>query len=257
MKLTSKPLAAIILVILFGGIFLTTALNWWTTETTKVPAVYTSGDSAGQYNPADIRGSYTFGDIENSFGVPADVLAKAFELPAETDAAAFQLKTLEDTYAELAEAGTEVGTASVRYFVALYKHLPFTVDEGTWLLKPAVDILKGMGSLDAEDLAYLETHTIDLNASAAQPVVTETAVAAQPAPSSTVHVESADDRTVKGKTTFADVLGWGVSQSTIEQVIGKPMPNKLTLVKTFCDENGIEFVTIKDALQAEVDKLQP
>ena len=32
------------------------------------------------------------------------------------------------------------------------------------------------------------------------------------------------DRTVKGTTTFVDLLGWGVSQATIEKVLGTSMP---------------------------------
>ncbi|MGB8983706.1 MAG: hypothetical protein WCC12_17690, partial [Anaerolineales bacterium] len=66
MTLTSKPLAFILFIIMFGGIAVSSALGWWQTESTKVPAAYTEGEFAGQANPADIRGSYTFGDISNS-----------------------------------------------------------------------------------------------------------------------------------------------------------------------------------------------
>ncbi len=70
MNLTSKPLAAIIFVILFGGIAFTTAMGWWQTISSKEAATYTEGEFAGQSNPADIRGSYTFGDVEKNFGIP-------------------------------------------------------------------------------------------------------------------------------------------------------------------------------------------
>ena len=65
MRLTAKPLALLILAVIFGGVLVTSAFNWWTTESTKVPAKFASGEAAGQYDPADIRGSYTFGDIES------------------------------------------------------------------------------------------------------------------------------------------------------------------------------------------------
>ena len=53
-------------------------MGWWQTESTKEAAVFTSGEFAGQANPADIRGSYTFGDVEKNFGIPAALLAQAF-----------------------------------------------------------------------------------------------------------------------------------------------------------------------------------
>ncbi len=52
MNLTSKTLAAIILVVLFGGIIFSTAMGWWATESSKVAATYTEGEFAGQANPA-------------------------------------------------------------------------------------------------------------------------------------------------------------------------------------------------------------
>ena len=64
----------------------------------------------------------------------------------------------------------------------------------------------------------------------------------------------ATERLVKGKTTFQEVLDWGVSQSVIEQVLGAPMPNPLTTVKDFCTAQGLSFETVKAQLQAEVDK---
>jgi hypothetical protein len=49
-------------------------------------------------------------------------------------------------------------------------------------------------------------------------------------------------------------LDWGVSQEVIEQIMGMPMPNPLTKVKDYCAEKGLDFETIKAALQIEVDK---
>ncbi len=56
------------------------------------------------------------------------------------------------------------------------------------------------------------------------------------------------------KTTFQEVLDWGVSQSVIEQILGTPMPNPLTTIKDFCTAQGLSFETVKAQLQAEVDK---
>ena len=114
MKLTSKPLAAIVFIIFFGGIALTSALGWFQTETTKVPVTYTEGEFAGQYNPADIRGSYLFGDISSLFGVPLEDLETAFHFPEDVDPASYQVKDVESQFAD---SGYEIGTEAVRLFV--------------------------------------------------------------------------------------------------------------------------------------------
>ncbi|HSF83465.1 MAG TPA: hypothetical protein VLA49_19660 [Anaerolineales bacterium] len=146
-----------IFVILFGGISLTTALGWWQTKTTKEPVKFSEGEAAGQYDPADIRGSYLFGDISRLFEIPLEDLQSAFYLPGEADPAAYAVKSLEEQYAgqEL-----EIGTQSLRLFVALYKGLPFELSEGIYLPDEAVSILKEHVTLTPEQLAYPEAHTL-------------------------------------------------------------------------------------------------
>ena len=175
MTLTSKPLAVIVLVIMFGGIAFSSAMGWWVTELTKQPVTFTEGDFAGQANPADIRGSYTFGDIAKSFDVTPEVLAQAFGV-TEGDPAAFAVKELE---AISLESGYEIGTASVRLFVAYYAGLPFdTTGQEIYMPQSATDILLAKGNLTPEQIAYLEKYTVTLGASApvAEPVVESTPV---------------------------------------------------------------------------------
>ncbi len=255
MKLSSKLLAVFVIIFIFGGVFFTTAMGWWATESSKVPAKYSEGEAAGEYDPADIRGSYSFGDINASFDVPIEVLSTAFQIPAGSDAASFQLKSLEEIYAGLPE---EIGTSSVRLFVALYKGLPVELD-GSFLLPEAVEILKQQGTLSAEQEAYLAEHTVGTGAVEAveqapaaveQPAATATAPAEQPAAAPTEHVQPVG--TVTGKTTFQNLLDWGVAQDRIEGVIGEAMPAPQTVIKDYCALKGLEFSTIKTALQAEI-----
>lgn len=251
MRLTSKPLAWIILIVILGGVLVTSAFNWWNTETTKVPATFSEGESAGQYNPADIRGSYTFGDIEVSFGVPSAVLAAAFGLPAETDAASFQVKELESLYTGLE---VEIGTSSVRLFTAFYTGLPYDLSaEESYLPEPAAEILNARASLSAERRTYLESHTLDL---AVQPTAPENEATPTPQVTTTPvidHTPETEDGTVRGKTTFQELLDWGVPQARIEAVLGQVMPAPGTVIKDFVTAQGQEFTSIRDALQAEVD----
>jgi len=61
---------------------------------------------------------------------------------------------------------------------------------------------------------------------------------------------------VKGKTTFGELLSWGVSKETIEQILGRPIGKAGDTVRDYCIENGIEFSSVKDALQAATDQAQ-
>lgn len=256
MRLTAKPLALLILAVIFGGVLVTSAFNWWTTESTKVPAKFASGEAAGQYDPADIRGSYTFGDIEKNFGVPAAQLAAAFALPAETDPASFKVNQLESIYEGLE---VEIGTVSVRLFTAFYTGLPYDLaEEESFLPRQAVEILTALGTLSPERLAYLAAHTVDLAAPAAVQTALPAAAEVTPAPQvsgtpNAEHTPQAVDGTVRGKTTFQELLDWGVPQERIEAVLGGPMPAPGVVVKDYVTAQGKEFAAVRDALQAEVD----
>jgi hypothetical protein len=75
-------------------------------------------------------------------------------------------------------------------------------------------------------------------------------VLATPAP--TEHV--APVKTITGKTTFQEVLDWGVSGEVIQKVLGDNLPLPSAIIKDYVTGKGLEFTTIKTQLQAEVDK---
>jgi hypothetical protein len=261
MRLTSKPLGLIVLAVVFGGIAFSAWMGWWQTESTKIPVKFSEGAASGNYNPADIRGSYTFGDVSELFEIPLADLQQAFLLP-EGDVTGLGVKELEAMYADAAANGTEIGTGSIRLFTAFYKNLPFDTAE-EYLPAPAVRILKEQGNLSEDRLAYLENHVVsmellggtnsNLNPEASSETPSE--VVSGPVLENEDHIES-EDRVIKGKTTFRDVLDWGVPQETIETVLGQSMPSPLLAIKDFCLEQGLEFGTIKEALQLKVEPLE-
>lgn len=247
MTLTSKPLAILVVLILFGGIFLSSSLGAWNTVSTKEAAKFSTGEFAGQANPADIRGSYTFGDVEKNFGIPTDVLAKAFGIQTN-DAATFQVKELETIFAESPVA---IGTSSVRLFVAFYKGLPIDLSTDIYLPGSAVALLKEK-PLTPQQISYLETHTtgivpaVDLSAATTVATITPTIAA-------TVTSE----HLIKGLTTFNDLLSWGLDKVTIEKIMGLRMPSDLTMkIKDFASANNLNFETLKSNLQSAVDHLK-
>lgn len=74
-------------------------------------------------------------------------------------------------------------------------------------------------------------------------------------PASESHDE--DDRTIKGKTNFRELMDWGLTQEEIETVIGHAMPNPVMTVKDFCVEQEISYGKVKQELQIMVDDLEP
>lgn len=262
MTLTSKPLALIVLVLMFGGIGISSALGWWETESTKEPAKYTEGEFAGEANPADIRGSYTFGDIANSFDVTPEILAQAFQVSID-DPASFAIKELESMYLD---SGYEIGTNSVRLFVAYYLGLPFdTAGEEIYLPKPAANLLTNRAALTPEQLTYVQAHTVDVQPASlsdveADPAQSEETVPETESTQSTSEAAASsetEDYIIKGKTIFGDLIRWGVPKEIIEQIIGMSMPDPAMKVKDFATANGLDFETIKTQLQVEVDKVKP
>ncbi len=247
MMLTSRTLAVVVFVLIFGGIAFSSIMGWWATESTKVPTTFTEGEFAGLSNPADIRGSYTFGDIADSFDVTPQILAQAFVVAGD-DPSTFAVKDLETIYLD---SGYEIGTASVRLFVAYYSGLPLdTTGQDIYLPQPAVELLLANNDLTPEQVSYLTRHTAIL----ADPVSTSVQVTS---PTSSAVTPSSEDYTVKGKTTFGELLGWGVPQAVIEERIGAPMPDPAMTLKDYASANGLDFESLKPALQAEVDKLKP
>ncbi len=224
-------------------------MGWWQTESSKVASTFEEGEYAGKANPADIRGSYTFGDVEKNFGVPAAILGEAFTVQTENPAA-FQVKELEQIYAE---SGEEIGTSSVRLFVAFYTGLPFDLSSEIYLPIAAVKLLENT-DLSSERRLYLERHSVlqvgrEETPAVRTPVNTESAPAAEGSGSS-----SSEERNVRGKTTFQELLDWGLTQAEIEEIMGMPVANLPGTVKDFCTANGLNFETIKPALQTAVDQ---
>ena len=264
MKLQSIPLALMIFVLLFGGIAFSSAMNWWRTETQKIPVTFTEGEAAGQYNPADIRGSYTFGDVSRLFEVPLADLQTAFRLPADADPAAYPLKSLETQFADLP---VEMGTGAVRLYVAFYKGLPYEISANseTYLFPEAAETLKAHGGMTPEQVAYLEGHILVDGAAKSPEASAPTAADATPAgaassagadatPAAAPAEHTPPARTVTGKTTFQELLDWGLSRETIEGILGGSMPAPQTVVKNYVTEKGLEFSTYRAQLQAALDQ---
>ncbi|PKM83228.1 MAG: hypothetical protein CVU89_00270 [Firmicutes bacterium HGW-Firmicutes-14] len=246
MRVKSNALGLIVLVVIFGGIAASSLFNMWNTSSEKIPARYQTGEFEGQFDPSDIRGSYTFGDINNVFAVPADTLAMAFGVSNIDDIDSFQVKNLESLYAGLKEQGKEIGAGSVRVFTGLYLGLPVNLDEEYFLPKPAADILVEKGNLTQEQLGYVNIHVVDMDNI---PGEQGSLIEKPPADENTQ-----DERVVKGTTTFHELISWGVSEQQVEEIIGGKIPAPGMTVREYCQNNGISFSSIKEILNSLIKK---
>lgn len=243
MILRSKHLAPILFAAFVIGIGGTMVFNLWQTTSTKIPVTYTSGEFAGEYDPMDIRGSYTFAEIGELFEIPLEGLATAFGIGDRENPGAFECKELEELYGEM-ESG-EVGTDSVRWFVALYRGLPYTPNDDTLLPSPAISILKHR--LSEAEVEEIRNRTVSIPGLKPEAEGTQTGAA-------TTTYTGEEVGVVKGKTTFGELLSWGVPNEAIEEALGLPVGKPGTTLRDYTIENGIEFSSIKDALQAAVDE---
>lgn len=273
MKLRSTTAAALVFGLIFGTIIVSSTFSLWQTETTKVPARFADGEASGQYNPADIRGSYTIGEVSALFQIPLADLQAAYDLPAE-DPGSVALKELEERFEHL---GFELGTGSVHLFTALYKNLPYDLSlADDYLLKSGAEILKAKANLSAEQLAYLETHTVDPQQTVAEPTAAATAGPSTTEPGDTLtrsgtpmgtgpaasgsNASPAAEHTpepgsVTGKTSFGDLLDWGVPQKEIEALIGQSLPLRSMLLKDWVASKGLSFTEYRAKFQALIDAL--
>lgn len=242
MKIKSNILGIAILILIFGGILSTSLLNIWRTESKKVPRTFKEGQYEGNYDPNDIRGSYSFKDVSNAFDIPVDILKKAFHISDDVNAENFKNKDLEKYFEDYNIGEVEIGNKSVKLFVSLYTRLPLPIDEDIYLPNSAVEILKSTNKLTDTEIEYLNSHTVEINN-----------VNKYKNEDDIEHVEK--ENTVTGQTTFKDLLDLGLSKQAIKEIIDSELPNLNMLVRDYCSNNGMKFSEIKAKLQEKVDEL--
>lgn len=239
-SISSIWISVIVLLLMFGGIAATAVFGLWQTEAVKAPgkSISTTGETV--LDPLDIRGSYTFQEIADLYGISESDLRTAFSIGENADLSVVKSKDIEAMYANLPE-GVEIGNEAMQLFVAYYTQAAFD-GAGAYLPKTAVAVLIAHnGSLTAEQAAYLEDRTYD-GPVPGTPVASDTDVTKEEEPA------------INGNTTFYEALNLGITQAQIEEVLGAKMPAPNTVIKNFCQDNGLSFSEVKSAL---ADLLKP
>ncbi len=243
MTLTSKPLAVIVLIFMFGGVFFSDLAGLWLTKGGRVPRQIQQSQPEGLPEIVNLRGSNTFGDVEAYYNLPVSILTQAFKLSGDNLQDA-RLNSLEQAYADYEQ---EVGTESVKLFVAFYNGIPIDLTDDIYLPESAIAYLLEH-KLTGEQMAYLQTHSVP----SLERVFALDIGAAE------VEEEHAGnaDTTIRGRTTFGELLQWGLSREQIEEVLGTKMPMVGgVLVKDYCSEQGLSYGQVKAELQALLNQL--
>ncbi|MDC7124091.1 MAG: 4Fe-4S binding protein [Spirochaetales bacterium] len=136
---SSTQMAVILSIMFIGGVALSMAFNLWNTESKKRPSRFTEGVYLGYANPADIRGSFTLGNVSEAFGIDIKVLSEAFGVKS-SNPSILKIKELESMTSS--ESDIHYGTDSIRLFVSRYKGVPYIPEEDTHLPLSAIRVLE-------------------------------------------------------------------------------------------------------------------
>lgn len=237
MKKTRLFLALTAIVFVFGGIFISDALGFWKTTGSKEPRKFESGQFAGEYDPWDIRGSYTFGNVEDAFNIDSEILARAFGVKVDNPYD-FQIKNLESMYKDEGFP-VEIGTGSVRYFTALYNGLPLLDDAG--LTKQSITILYNSNKIDEPLYRQLMTAAIDLS---------ETYQKTDSEKDTVTQIdgeEHGSTASVTGNTTVGQALDMGVPEEILIKYTGS-IEDRTALVRDLVKSMGLSFGEVRPTL---------
>lgn len=151
MKVKPQIVIAIVLVILAAGVGYAALSGAWATNSSNGNG---SGDGNGSGQNQGIRGSSTFTEISSQYGIAEEELMSAFGVSGE-DAGTVTPGSLTEIYPD-----AEIGTGSVRLFVALYLGEEYDLTGDANLLESGVQMLLERGTLTIEQEQYLDLHTV-------------------------------------------------------------------------------------------------
>lgn len=228
MKFKLYLIPVLILAIIFGGIGLANVAGWWQPYAKRTSDSFSGGgDVLNDINisdPYDIRSSYTFEDVERNFDMSVELLAEAFPV-ADKDFETIMLQDIE-IYYEKFNFPYHIGNGSFKYFIALYKNLPFNGKEP--LPDTAVYILERDGKIVPGSIIGLKTDKVydgeELN----------------------IEVDEGEF-SISGDTTVKEALEHGISLEDLEALIGK-VDDENSMIKEVIEKNGFIFGKLKDSL---------
>jgi len=259
----------ITIVFIFGGILIANVAGLYNTFRSSEPVKLESG----LYDPADIRGSHTLGEIEDFFKVPVEILAEAFNIKVASSNDSeeaidvnskeyldklkkLQIKELKEQYVEVELNGEpfQMETASVRVFVALYSGLQYESTETAYLPKKALELLKD--KLTDEQYKYWLDRSYSFTELGYSSLSESSDNSGDNEEVQSGEKQADSGFTVAGSTTFSQIIDNGMDDSKFFNITGYHFPDdKSITIKAFCEEKSVEFKTVKDKLNSYFSSL--
>jgi hypothetical protein len=175
--------------------------------------------------------------IQKAFDIEPHIIAQAFGIECD-NVSSVQDKTLESLYEER-NFPIEIGTKSIRLFVALYKGLPIEDDAG--ITKQALDILMENSKIPKEQYDSLMETAIDLYDEPANNNETK-----KP---KTIEKEHRSSSEITGSTTIEQALTIGIDKDFLEKQIGDiSKKDKTETIRDIAKSQGLSFGQIKTIL---------
>jgi hypothetical protein len=255
MRIRGITAAAIAVLLILGGVFISKLSGTWITENVRTPRLITVGEFAGMSDPADIRGSHTFAVIGESFSIEPESIVAAFGLDiGARDPGELRPNEMELFFEEVDASLGEIGTDSIKWFIALYSGFPYTPEETTLLPSSATEYLKDTGKIDQAMYESLKLSRI----TTVSPVPVHTEQEADSAEESMPADKTgtsgiSTDRTVKGNTIFSDLYTWGVTEEEIQEALGEAPGPRSAVIRDYYTSLGLEYGTVRVVLQKLVD----
>jgi hypothetical protein len=159
MRIGQRAMAVVVVAVMLGTVGIASLAGWWQTTNQKKPGTVSDSTGTSRTDPADIKGSFTFGEISSLYKVPLEDLGTAFRIPEDTSVSAFQCKSLESLGLS-GDSPWEIGVPSVRWFVALYTGVAHTPGDSTGLTAEAVAVLLEKVDLDEATKRLIAERTV-------------------------------------------------------------------------------------------------
>jgi NAD-dependent dihydropyrimidine dehydrogenase PreA subunit len=217
-------------VLFFGPVWIAERFGYWKTGHTTAAEALT--DQTGKKNPANIRGSMSLEVVSREFSVPVEAILTRFNLPADTKPGEM-LKNL----AAKNNLPTEGFVGGVRKFIAEYAATGGTT---------AASSPSGPAPAAVPAVAPpAPAGGVKQPPSPGQAVPQK----AQPAAPETPGAAAAAAPDIRGRTTVAELLGYGMTRERFKQVTGFDLPaDGQMALRDVAAKQGMEMDTLKGKL---------
>lgn len=218
--------------------------GYWQTERAATPKIIEAGSFQGQYDPYDIRGSYTIEEILTLYQIPKQDFYTGLELPASLPTSS-KLKELES----IVNGEEYFEVSDVRDFVAFYLGIIPEIPENSEHETVTIGDLATESTTNAQES---NAYTQDSQDNQSGEFGSGLGNPNDP----TIDHDNKSTTTPTGGTTMAQVYEWGISREMMEKQFEVNFDHlgisTETTLRNFSDQTGIKMYDIKEFISSKM-----